>query len=349
MTVIPAPVRPFDRTHETGIRPFDIGRDLRAVAELISVAFSQELDGRGNDALREMRFMSNFGGFLGLMNRSTGEFNDLLSGFVWVEQGQVVGNVTVQRGDKIGSRWQIANVAVAPGYRGRGISRRLMDAAVEHAVTCGGQWVVLQVYANNQVARHLYDAMGFQEVDGTTELRAAQPPRVAPPGAATHLRAFAAGDWQQLYELANNQLGPQAQWWRPVRRTDFEQMFEDRIGEWVQRVIGQRTVYRRAIQVSPRFESALILRAQRWENPHQVQLWTRPEHFGIHDVTLLRWALATLQDYPRWPVEISLNTRHHTAIDLLHECGFKTQRTLLTLRKRIDGEGDEVVGDGVLG
>ena len=104
MTVIPAPARSYDRTLESGIRPFDIGRDLRAVAELISTAFSQELDGRGNDALNEMRFMSHFGGFLGLMNRSTGEFNDMLSGFVWLEQGQIVGNVTIQRGDKIGER-----------------------------------------------------------------------------------------------------------------------------------------------------------------------------------------------------------------------------------------------------
>ena len=311
------------------------------MAELISAAFAQELDGRGNDALREMRFMSNFSGFLGLMNRSTGEFNDMLSGFVWLEHGQVVGNVTVQRGDKLGERWQIANVAVAPNYRGRGISRRLMDTAIEHASSCGARWAVLQVYANNQVARHLYDGMGFAEVDGTTDLRASRMPVLDEPVDTTNLRAFSAGAWQPLYELANYQLGPQTKWWRPVRRVDFEQMFEDRVGEWFQRVFGQRTIYRRAIQVSPRFESALILRAQRWESPHQMQLWTRPEHYGVHDATLLRWALAMLQDYPRWPIEISLNTKHQTAIELLQAYGFKAQRTLLTLRKRIDGEAHD--------
>jgi hypothetical protein len=126
-----------------------------------------------------------------------------------------------------------------------------------------------------------------------------------------------------------------------VRRVDFEQPFEDRVGEWFQRLFGQRTVYRRAIQSSPRFESALILRAQRWESPHQMQLWTRPEHYGVHDAPLIRWALATLQEYPRWPIEISLNTKHQSAIELLEHYGFKRQRTLLTLRKRIDGEKDE--------
>ena len=133
--------------------PSILTSDLRAVAELIAVSFASELDDRGNSALREMRFMSNFGGFIGLINRSTGEFNDMLNGFVWVEAGKVVGNITVQRADRIGSRWQIANVAVAPDYRGRGISRRLMETALDHVARCGGEWTVLQVYARNEVAR----------------------------------------------------------------------------------------------------------------------------------------------------------------------------------------------------
>ena len=103
MAVLQAPGREYDRVLETGLRPFDISRDLRAVAELISVAFATELDDRGNAALREMRIMSHFGGFLGLMNRSGGEFNDMLSGFVWVDAGRVVGNVTVQRADRAGN------------------------------------------------------------------------------------------------------------------------------------------------------------------------------------------------------------------------------------------------------
>ncbi len=35
----------------------------------------------------------------------------------------VVGNITVQRADKFGSRWQIANVAVAPSHRVAAASR----------------------------------------------------------------------------------------------------------------------------------------------------------------------------------------------------------------------------------
>ena len=82
MTVIPVPGYQYDHRLETGIRPFDISRDLRAVAELISTSFASELDDRGSAALREMRTMSHFGGLLCVINRSTGEFNAMLNGFV---------------------------------------------------------------------------------------------------------------------------------------------------------------------------------------------------------------------------------------------------------------------------
>ncbi|MBW7882431.1 MAG: GNAT family N-acetyltransferase [Caldilineaceae bacterium] len=335
MTAIQMPGRRYDQVLETGIRPFDISRDLRAVAELISVAFANELDDRGSAALREMRAMSYFGNLLGILNRSTGEFNDLLNGFVWVDRGTVVGNITVQRADKYGSRWQIANVAVAPKYRGRGISRQLMEAAMEHAAQCGGLWVVLQVYAGNAVARRLYASMDFEEVGGTVELRAPRVPAMPKVKPHPFIKRFAPSDWRPLYELANHQLGAQAQWWRAIRRAEFQPSFEQQMGEWLWQAVGRQTIFRRAIQVSPRFEAALILTARRWHGEHQIQLWVRPEHYGVYEAPLVEWVLSTLQDYPRWPVRISLNTSHTAGVTLLEQYGFQQQQTLLTLRKRL--------------
>jgi ribosomal protein S18 acetylase RimI-like enzyme len=337
MAVLQAPGREYDRVQETGLRPFDISRDLRAVAELIAVAFATELDDRGNAALREMRMMSHFGGFLGLVNRNGGEFNDMLNGFVWVEAGRVVGNVTVQRADRAGSRWQIANVAVAPSHRGRGISKRLMEAALDHIAACRGQWAVLQVYARNEVARSLYNSLGFELVGGVADLRAPRTPHLDTSGNLPRLKSFSPSEWQPLYELANHQLGAQKQWWRALRRSEFQPAIEQQAGEWFRRAIGQEQVYRRAVQVSPRFEAALILNAQRWKGEHGIQLWTRPEHYGNYDSVLLRWALATLQDFPRWPITISLSTDHTQALELVEFYGFRPLRTLLTLRKRVDG------------
>ena len=163
-----------------------------------------------------------------------------------------------------------------------------------------------------------------------------EPAREEP--ARDHLVAFGPSEWQSLYELANYQLGGQAQWWHPIRRSEFQQTVEEQIGEWFQRVTGQRTVFRRAVQISPRFEAALLLSARGWKGRHEIQLWARPEHYGTHDTTLINWALAKLQEFPRWPIGASINTTHESARELLEDHGFKPQRTLLTMRRRIGPE-----------
>ena len=138
MAAITPSVAWFEKKTKTGIRPFDISRDLRPVAELIADAFSNELDPGGNAVLREMRMMSHVGGLLGILNRTTGEFDDIFRGFVWVEDGIVCGNVTIQRSEAYSNRWHIANVAVAPEVRGRGIGRTLLEAALNHIRELGG-------------------------------------------------------------------------------------------------------------------------------------------------------------------------------------------------------------------
>lgn len=322
-------------TAESGIRPFDIGRDLRPVAELIADAFTSELDPRGVAALREMRIMSHIGGLLKLLNRSTGEFDDIFNGFVWVEQGRVVGNVTVQRADREGNRWQIANVAVAPPFRGRGIAHRLMDRALEYIQTSDGRWAVLQVYSQNAVARRLYEHLEFEDVGGTTELRLDRLPAVNEPDAVPNFRSFSSNLWQPLYELATNQLSGQAQWWRALRRSDFQPTFEEQVGEWLSRTIGHHHVHRRCIQTARRFEAALILTAQRWRGAHEIQFWVRPENYGRYESLLMQWMLATLQSYPRLPVDVKVSMEHTAAIDAFTEFGFRVQQTLITMRRKL--------------
>lgn len=322
-----------------GIRPFDIGRDLRPVAELIAEAFASELDPRGNAALREMRVMSHMGGFLKLLNRTTGDFNDVFNGFVWVEDGQVVGNVTVQRADRYASRWQIANVAVAPAYRGRGIARRLMDQALGYIRQGGGRWAVLQVYEGNRPARTLYDNMGFEYVGGQADLRLDAVPShhvlAAMDEDVPNFFTFGPGHWQELYELANHQLSAQAQWWRGVRRNDYQITMEQQVSEWFARVMGRRRVYRGCIQLSRRFEAAIVLTAQRWSDEHQIRLWVRPESFGQYETALLRWAVVTLDEYPRFPVTLELSTEHKQALAAAEALGFRVKRTLLTMRRPV--------------
>jgi len=335
MAAIDAAPRQLRKEIESGPRPFDIGRDLRPVAELIADAFTNELDPRGLAALREMRIMSHLSGLLKLLSRSTGDLDDVFSGYVWVEDGRIVGNITVQRADRYGNRWQIANVAVAPGYRGRGIARTLMRRGLDHVAAAEGRWAVLQVYDHNAVARTLYERLGFEEVGGMVELVLDRLPRVSMPESRADFRPFSGQDWQPLYDLATYQLNSQAQWWRALRRSDFQLSLEQQFAEWMWQSLGKQRVLRRSIQSLRRFEAAVVLTAARWRGEHRLDLWARPEQYGALEGYLVQWVLGILQDYPRAQVRTTLAANHTPALTVMQEFGFRPRQTLITMRRRV--------------
>lgn len=61
------------------------------------------------------------------------------------------------------SEYDIANVAVHPGYRRRGIGRLLMRALASSAQSEGAAEMTLEVRASNEAAIKLYEEFGFEE------------------------------------------------------------------------------------------------------------------------------------------------------------------------------------------
>jgi ribosomal-protein-alanine N-acetyltransferase len=59
---------------------------------------------------------------------------------------------------------EIADIAVAPEVRGRGIGAVLLGSAVRAARTRGASAIYLEVRDSNAAARHLYATHGFTEV-----------------------------------------------------------------------------------------------------------------------------------------------------------------------------------------
>jgi hypothetical protein len=99
--------------------------------------------------------------------------------------------------------------------------------------------------------------------------------------------------------------------------------------------LGRQQIYRRAFQSLRRFEAALVLTAERWRGTHELQLWVRPEQYGMFEQYMVHWAVATLQDYPRWPMKLTLSSEHDAGILAAERFGFKPQQTLVTMRRRI--------------
>jgi [ribosomal protein S18]-alanine N-acetyltransferase len=58
----------------------------------------------------------------------------------------------------------VNNLASHPEYRGKGIGRSLMEAAVDEAMLRGAAFVLLEVRATNEAAQALYRKLGFSYV-----------------------------------------------------------------------------------------------------------------------------------------------------------------------------------------
>jgi GNAT superfamily N-acetyltransferase len=71
---------------------------------------------------------------------------------------------TLWLGVKSGSDWWIYDIVVNEEFRGTGLGRPTLRAAEEYVRTHGGTRLGLNVFGPNKVARHLYDATGYEVV-----------------------------------------------------------------------------------------------------------------------------------------------------------------------------------------
>jgi ribosomal protein S18 acetylase RimI-like enzyme len=149
---------------EEHLRPFDVRRDLRPVADLVELCFAETLDADGRDYLRRMRSAARSVGLLRLASTAMEWASVPLAGYVWQQDDQVVGNVSVIPYFVHRRRFYlIANVAVHPDYRRRGIARSLTSKAIEHARWRKSSSVWLHVREENEAALRLYRSLNFVE------------------------------------------------------------------------------------------------------------------------------------------------------------------------------------------
>jgi ribosomal protein S18 acetylase RimI-like enzyme len=83
--------------------------------------------------------------------------------FVYEEEGEIIGYVSsrINHQSKIG---QIPNVAVLPAHQGKGIGRRLLQAALDHMRQQGMECAKIETLEQNPIGHFLYPDLGFEEV-----------------------------------------------------------------------------------------------------------------------------------------------------------------------------------------
>ena len=320
---------------ESGPRRLDMRRDLKQVTALIEEAFSQELDAAGWAALRELRMVARLSPFLGLFTPPGTRPNDVIDGFVWVEDGKIVGNVTTQRVPQFPSRYLIANVAVKKGYRGRGIASALMRVVLDHIVAEGGTWAVLQVRKNNDIARGMYQRLSFEEIMEEHRLRAETLPNIPdiPLPAGGELRILGNEDWHGVRHLISRAIPADARWWHPTRVTGFRESSSWSLQRHLSRWIGMRHRLRWGLFFGEELMGVVDVDALVY-NEHKVDILLHPELRAEWSAPLLAHALRYLQSQPRRPVSAVLYDYQPDAIAALRSFGFTPFLTLVNMRRR---------------
>ena len=148
----------------SNLRPLNVFRDLPAVADLVEICFSSTLDGDGRRYVQDMRRAGNDNSFIRWANRAAESTSLPLTGYVWEENGKIVGNTSLIPFRHNNQRiYLIANVSTHPDYRRKGIARALTERALQHAHEKNVDNIWLHVREDNPGAIDLYTKLGFIE------------------------------------------------------------------------------------------------------------------------------------------------------------------------------------------
>jgi ribosomal protein S18 acetylase RimI-like enzyme len=322
----------------------DPTRDLGTIADLIATAFADDIDDRGRAALREMRWMARLTPLVWWWAQVDPSFRDAFNGFVWEEldkeeQGRrqklrTVGNVSLSRAPGNRNRWIICNVVVAGQYRGRGIGRKMVQAAVGEARRMGADGVVLQVHRDNVHALKLYTGMGFREAAGEVELYLETLRPVAVLDAPGYrIAPWKPADGGAAYALARQVVPRTQQWIRPVRADDYRRDWLLRFVRWISDLRAGRRAYHLTALQEGRLVAIMSLTVAFRDGNHRLALLAHPDHRGQVEAAMVSRALHMLEAAPSAPVRATIDQAADSTVALLGDYGFSERRRLLTLRK----------------
>ena len=199
------------------LRPLNILRDLASVADLVESCFAGAMDIEGQRYIQQMRRASRDNRFLRWATTAVETVSMPLSGYVWEENREVVGNVSLipyhQKGRKI---YLIANVAVHPNYRRQGIARALTVAAMHHALRRKADSLWLHVRNDNPGAAAMYNELGFRERVRRTTWQAVPDRNASTDGLGIEISPRYARDWPRQREWLEHLYPEELAWYQPL-------------------------------------------------------------------------------------------------------------------------------------
>ncbi|MGQ9493727.1 MAG: GNAT family N-acetyltransferase [Anaerolineae bacterium] len=312
-----------------GLRPFDMRRDLLQLANLIELSFQSELDQTANPIVAEMRRLARSGPVLWLFDATHWLLSSLLRGYVWIANGQLVGNVSLNRDSEQHDLWSISNVAVHPEFRGHGIARQLMKAAIQEARQKGARLVILEVQKENAPAHQLYKELGFQIYDSVAELSLPEGKYrkqwLMPP---LPLRGWRPEDWPGIENLLRAVTPKAAQEVRPLISSRYRPSMRRQLERWLDDLMYLRQSQDWLLEENGQIIALLQITAQYTKAAHRLQIFVHPHYRGAIEEKLIASGLNRLAHSPDREVTSTVSTSHVEALQAFHQNGFRTIRLL---------------------
>jgi ribosomal protein S18 acetylase RimI-like enzyme len=305
------------------LRPLDLQRDLLAVADLIELCFASTMDPDGEQYLIQMRRAARDASFLRWAPAAADRVSMPLAGYIWEEDGRLVGNLSLIPLNKQGKRvYFIANVAVHPDYRRRGIARALTETALDYIRSrhIANAW--LQVRTDNPNASDLYLSEGFVE-RARRHTWQIQPGK--PEGRFEKQRMLAitnrnSSDWDLQKAWLNQNYPPEVAWNLPFNANNLKpSLFSDLL-----RFLSGETIHHWAARRNGRLLGSLSFEPTTTSTDN---LWLAALPSTEEEVILglLPWALHDLAPFR----PIALNYPARRAEEAFIAVGFKLHQTLI--------------------
>jgi ribosomal protein S18 acetylase RimI-like enzyme len=322
----------FDARAGNGLRPVNLSHDVPQVVGLLSLAFRPALQAEGR-RLGDPQLSA----YPGWASRWRQFRQGVVPGFVWEEGGRIVGNVSILP-TRIFGRYAIANVAVHPDYRRRGIARNLMEASLDMLEKHEARVVMLQVRHDNDGAIRLYRTLGFRIIGSMSSWEASyaqvrllpvERSRRNPDRAGAHfVRPLRSGEWQAAWEMDRDSLAPDLSWPEPLEPDAYRTGVWRRLDQFLS---GRRQEY--WVAVNGRDELAgLASLVSEWGRAHSLALRVPPAGRGDVERALLAKLLRRLEYLPRRHIRLDHPAGDAAVTDLLCEANFTTRRTLTVMR-----------------
>ena len=310
------------------LRPVHAERDLAEVADLVELCFKETLDPDGRSYLNQLRQAAKGSKVMQWALSAAEAVNGLpVAGYVWEENGRVVGNLSLiplySQDQRI---FLIANVAVHPNYRGRGIARLLTYTAVEYTRRRGARSVWLQVRDDNPSAIHIYQALGFIErARRTTWISDKHALITAQPLPELRIGRCQAAYWGLQKKWLDKLYPVELRWHLPVDWWLISPGFWDRI----RRLISLEFPDQWAVE---RGKSLLAVLTSHNDGGHATTLWLAAPEVGMVEESAVEAVLVAAKKTAGRHKPLSLNLPAGYAASAILAAGFRLQQTLLWMK-----------------